>query len=101
MPFVILNNLLVIHFALYKQKIGFNYYPRDRTMRETKRVSELQKLHGKLLGYEGWEIMEMGGYEFEDMGYHERDMFFREWLREAKERQIKKGIMPRVPPKYP
>lgn len=50
--------------------------------------------------YEGWEILELSEKEFNNWTYDERLNNVIGWVKEAKERQIQKGIMDRVPKQY-
>jgi hypothetical protein len=53
-----------------------------------------------VLKQEGWEILDVTEAYFKDLTYHQRLNFIQGWIKEAKERQIVKGIVPAVPPKY-
>jgi len=67
--------------------------PRERSDRAT----EMQKLSQKVLKYEGWEVLDLTEKEFRSWTYDERIKNIQGWLREAKERQIKKGILEAKP----
>jgi hypothetical protein len=60
----------------------------------------MQRLSSKVLKQHGWEILDLSELEFKNWTYDERIQNIQGWVREAKERQIKKGILPAVPPKY-
>ena len=67
--------------------------PRERSDRAT----EMQKLSQKVLKYEGWEVLDLTEKEFRSWTYDDRIKNIQGWLREAKERQIKKGILEAKP----
>jgi hypothetical protein len=69
------------------------FMPRERSDRAT----EMQKLSQKVLKYEGWEVLDLTEKEFRSWTYDERIKNIQGWLREAKERQIKKGILEAKP----
>ena len=50
--------------------------------------------------FEGWEILDLSEREFESWTYYERLDNIKGWLKEAKERQIKKGILDAEPKQY-
>lgn len=60
----------------------------------------MQKLSAKVLKYEGWEVMDLAEGEFKTWTYHERIANIQGWLREAKERQVKKGVLEAKPKQY-
>ncbi len=60
----------------------------------------MQKLAGKVLKQDGWEILDLTEKEFKNWTYDERIKNVQGWLREAKERQIKKGIIEAKPKQY-
>jgi len=69
------------------------FMPRERSDRAT----EMQKLSQKVLKYEGWEVLDLTEKEFRSWTYDDRIKNIQGWLREAKERQIKKGILEAKP----
>jgi hypothetical protein len=60
----------------------------------------MQKLPNKILKLEGWEILDLTESEFKNWTYDQRISEIKGWLRVAKEKQIKKGILPEKPPVY-
>ena len=71
------------------------------TKAHTKEVNAKQKLAGKLMKYEGWEMLDVS-QEFSDgMSLQDRDIFYRTWLKAAKVKQIEKGFLPAEDPVYP
>jgi hypothetical protein len=60
----------------------------------------LQKLAGKVLKYDGWEVLDLSELEFNDWTFDERVANIKGWLKEAKARQVQKGIMDAVPKVY-
>lgn len=60
----------------------------------------MQKLASKVLKLEGWEILDLTEREFNDWTYDERINNIKGWLKEAKNRQVKKGIMEAKPKQY-
>ena len=53
-----------------------------------------------MLKHEGWEVLDLTEKEFNSWTYNERISNVQGWLREAKERQIKKGVIPSKPKVY-
>jgi hypothetical protein len=49
---------------------------------------------------EGWEIMNLSEAEFKEWTYEERVDNIKGWLREARQRQIEKGVLPKEEPRY-
>ena len=54
----------------------------------------------KIMKLEGWEIYDLSEKEFKTWDYNDRVSNIKGWLKEAKQRQIEKGIVPKVPPVY-
>lgn len=98
--FVTQNNLFILHFVFNDFKIAINYHLAKLTKREDHQPSELQKLPTKMLKYQGWEILDLSEAEFQSWDYQDRVNNIKGWLKEAKQRQIDKGIVPKEPPKY-
>lgn len=89
-----IHNLFLMHFVFPQQKIAINYHlqkflPNERLDKPT----EMQKLSAKVLKTEGWEVLDLSEKEFKNWTYDQRINNIKGWLKEAKERQIKKGIM--------
>ena len=72
------------------------FVPTERPTQAT----EMQKLSAKVLKYEGWEVLDLAEREYKNWTFDERVRNVQGWLREAKERQIKKGIMDAKPKQY-
>lgn len=49
---------------------------------------------------DGWEILDLSEREFNNWTYYERVDNIKGWLKEAKERQVKKGIIEAIPKVY-
>jgi hypothetical protein len=97
--FMTVNNLFLLHFAFKEQKIAVNFHlekfcPADRA---NPGPTEMQKLSAKVLKHDGWEILDLSEKEFKNWTYDQRVANITGWLKEAKERQIKKGIIDSKP----
>ena len=88
-----LHNLVNIHFAFNDEKIAINYYIKDHCKPFSHQPNELQKLGSKILRYENWEILDLSEKDFEDWRTQEKVDEIKGWLIEAKDRQIKKGVL--------
>lgn len=82
------------------QKIAINYYIEEELLPNEKRISGKHKLYSKLLSYEGWEILDTTAIEHDNMNLQEKINFYRGWIIAAKNKQIDKGILPKVEPQY-
>ena len=99
--FIAQNNLFLLHYVFPEQKIAINFHlekfvPTERLTKPT----EMQKLAAKVLKHEGWEILDLAQKEFKNWTYDERINNIKGWLKEAKEKQIKKGIIEAKPRQY-
>jgi len=92
--------LWLLNFVWEDKKIAINYFLSCQLPDENKKPTEMQKLASKVLKYEGWEILDLTEREFKNWTYHERVQNIVGWVKEAKQRQIKKGIIEATPPKY-
>ena len=54
-----------------------------------------------MLKFEGWEILDLHEGVFNNWTFNERLDNIKGWVKKAKARQIKKGIMDAVPKIYP
>jgi hypothetical protein len=57
-----------MHYVFYDQKIAINYHLKSLCPPQTKQPSEKMKLHSKILGYEGWEILDLSEEDFKQWG---------------------------------
>lgn len=53
-----------------------------------------------MLKHEGWEVLDLAEKEFKSWTFDERISNVQGWLREAKARQVKKGIIEAKPREY-
>lgn len=95
------HNLFLQHFVFKEQKIAINFHlerfcPRDRPEKAT----EMQKLSAKVLKHEGWEVLDLTEKEFKAWTFDQRVANVTGWLKEAKDRQIKKGVIEAKPRQY-
>lgn len=90
--FMTQHNLFNLHYVFYEQKIAINYHLDKMCPPFTKRPSELQKMASKLLKYQDWEILDLSEQEFRNWQTQEKIDNLKGWLREAKQRQIEKGV---------
>ena len=60
----------------------------------------MQKMASKALKYEGWEILELSEKVYMDWTLEEKINNIQSWVREAKQRQIDKGVLPKEPKIY-
>lgn len=98
--YVPFHNLFLLHHCFMDQKIAINFFANHEMLPQEHRISARQKLDGKIMGYEGWEVLNVTQKEHESMIREERNEFYRAWITTAKERQYEKGIMSRDPPLY-
>ncbi len=95
------HNLFLLHYVFNDQKIAINYHLEKFTQRDrAEKATEMQKLAAKVLKHEGWEILDLTEKEFKNWTYDQRISNVTGWLKEAKERQIKKGIIEAKPKQY-
>lgn len=98
-PFVTVHNLFNLHYVWWDKKIGINLHL-DKFCKPDGKASELLKLSSKIMNLQGWEIMNLEQSEFKNWEYNDRVANVKAWLREAKQRQIEKGILPKEEPRY-
>lgn len=99
--FMTLHNLFLMHFVFNEQKIAINFHLEKFTPSESStKPTEMQKLSAKLLKLEGWEVLDLAEGEFKTWTYDQRIQNVTGWLKEAKERQVKKGIIDAKPKQY-
>ena len=60
----------------------------------------MQKLAAKVMKYDGWEILDLSERDFKSWDFEDRVGNIKGWIKSAKERQVKKGIMDAVPKQY-
>lgn len=60
----------------------------------------MQMLPSKILKLQNWEILDLTEEEFNSWTYDQRLANVQGWLKAAKEKQIKKGVIPKLPPQY-
>jgi hypothetical protein len=60
----------------------------------------MQRLPEKIMKLEGWEVLNLSEAEFKTWTYQQRIDQIQGWLREAKQRQIEKGVLPKKEPRY-
>lgn len=60
----------------------------------------MQRLSQKVLKHEGWEILDLTEREFNAWTFDQRIDNVKGWLKEAKARQVKKGIISDKPKQY-
>lgn len=101
-PFMFMSkhNLFILHFVFEDHKIAINFHLEKFLPDGRIEPTEMQKLPGKVMALEGWEVLDLSEKVFKDWTYDEKIMNVKGWLKEAKERQIKKGIIPAVPKVY-
>lgn len=100
--FMTINNLFLMHYVFNDQKIAINFHLEKfmPTERADVGATEMQKLSSKVLKHDGWEILDLTEKEFNSWTFDERVANVTGWLREAKERQVKKGVMEAKPKQY-
>lgn len=84
-PFMTVHNLFTMHYVFYEQKIAIQFHL-DKLAKPDKKASEMQKLPGKLLKLEGWEVLDLTENEFKNWTYDQRVSQVQGWLRAAKEK---------------
>lgn len=98
--YVTFHNCFLLRHVFMDQKIAINFFANHELMPQEHRISARQKLDGKIMGYEGWEVLNITQKEHDAMFVYEKNDFYKGWITTAKERQIEKGIIPREPPQY-
>jgi hypothetical protein len=98
--FLTLHNLITVNFGFKDLKIGINLHLDRNMIPGTERVNGMSLLPGKLLRYEGWELLDLYYNEFYEMGKYSAINLLREWFKVARDNQIDKGIIPKSLPKY-
>lgn len=99
-PFQAFHNCFILRHCFPAQKIAVNIFSEHECIQPENRISARQKLDGKIMAYEGWEVLNMSQKEFDNMNSADRDTLFRDWFNQAKEKQIEKGVIPREKPQY-
>lgn len=89
-----------MHYVFSQFKIAINFHLNKYTRPFDSIPSQMQKLPAKLLKLEGWEVYELTEKEFNSWTYDQRVNNIKQWLREAKLRQIAKGVIPKEPVEY-
>ena len=90
--FMTLHNLFNLHYVFYDEKIAINYHLMDKCLPHSKEPSEMQKMC-KLLQHEDWEILELSEKEFKNWTREEKIENVKGWLKEAKAKQVEKGLI--------
>ena len=91
--FLTQHNLFLIHFAFNDYKLGINFHLNKFMNPQKPEPNEMQKLNSKILGYEGWKILDVGEKEFMDMYQNDRVKFFKDWLKANRDKQLDEGII--------
>ena len=87
-----LENLFNLHYVFNDQKIAVNFHLEKLCKPFTNQPSEMQKLPGKILRQQGWEVLDLSEQDFNSWNQEEKVTNVKGWLKEAKARQIKKGV---------
>lgn len=82
--FYVKDNMFLIHYCFYKQKIAINYYIEEFLTYGKQDPNEMQKLSAKMLKYQGWEILDITEREFRE--WDDKVGTIKGWLKEAKAR---------------
>ena len=53
-----------------------------------------------MMAFDGWEVLELTERMFDDWEREQKVLNVKGWIKEAKERQVKKGIIPATPKVY-
>jgi hypothetical protein len=89
-----------MHYVFNEQKIAINFHLEKTLPSECIEPTNMQKLSQKILKHAGWEIYDLSEKVFNTWTFDERVGNVVGWVKEAKERQVKKGILEAVPKKY-
>ena len=73
-----------MHYVFFDYKIAINFHLQELTKSSDSQPSEMQKLPGKIMKLEGWEIYELSEAEFKTWDYDDRVNNIKNWLRAAK-----------------
>mmetsp|Transcript_9830 Transcript_9830/g.7404 ORF Transcript_9830/g.7404 Transcript_9830/m.7404 type:complete len:132 (+) Transcript_9830:97-492(+) len=83
-PFVCIDNLFLLHYIFWDQKIAINFHLTDTLIHGKIQPTALLQLSSKLLKFKGWEIWDLSEAEFNDWTFDERVKNVKGWLKEAK-----------------
>lgn len=88
LPMINLNfhNLLSLDFAFFDKKIAFNFHSMDDSPPKEEEPTPLQKLRGKIMSYEDWEVFELNERYFETLTFQERVDLVTDWAKVAKQK---------------
>ena len=92
--------MFTLHYGFLEQKIAINFHLKKFSKTTDSSVSQMQKLPEIVLSKEGWEIFDISQAEFDTWDFETRVTTIKTWLKQAKERQMDKGIIERNPPQY-
>ncbi len=68
-PFMTMHNLFLVHYVFHEEKIAINFHIEKTLIYGRPEPTEFQRLAGKLLKYEGWEILDLSELEFNTWTY--------------------------------
>lgn len=95
--YLVIHNVFLLRACMHSSKVAINFYSKAETLASSGRIPSKELLNSKILSYEGWEILDISETYNSSMLTTDRDNFYREWLKSAKEKQIKKGIIREIP----
>ncbi len=95
-PFVVMENMLIIHMCWENRKIGINIWLDRHLVPKTNgpvRVNKQHLVHSQMLKFEGWQILDLVWDDFMNIsGQVERDQFLHNWILTNSKEQEKKGV---------
>ncbi len=95
-PYVVFENLFIIHFTVEHKKIGFNlFFEKDTVWKSNPiRINKLCKLHSSMMKLLDWEILDITWEQYIGLGNQEtRDKYIQTWFNNTCEKQKAKGII--------
>ena len=82
-PFMTHKNMFTLHFTFLEQKICI-FFHLNKFCKPDKTASEMQKLPGKVLRLDDWEVLDLTEAEFKSWNYDQRVSEIKGWLKAAK-----------------
>jgi len=95
-PYVVYENMFMIHYTVEHRKIGFNlFFEKDYVWKSNPvRITKLAEIHSKMMRLDGWELLDISWDKYVSLGKQEaRDKYIEDWYNQATEIQKEKGII--------
>jgi hypothetical protein len=90
---IVLDNLLLTHFAFEHKKMGINLWLERDMVPKTNKINRIRMLDSQILKLDGWEILNLSWEEYYNLGdQNTRDKFIHDWYYTTSMLQEKKGL---------